>query len=177
MTRLAALAALAVLLLASTPALAEDPAMHMAAERFYGVYKGFHPSDGIPDAAGRAKYQPFLSDRLVTLLDQAGRAEAAFSAKNKGAPPLIEGDIFTSLFEGASTVSVGTCGGDAQHGQCAVALSYAAPREKPVSWTDTVYLVSTPGGWRVDDIAYGGNWDFGNKGRLSQTLGEVLRFQ
>ena len=170
-------AALALLLLATTPALADDPAMHAAADGFYGTYKTFHPSDGIPDAGGLAKYRPLLSDKLVTLLGQAGAAQAAFSTKNKGAPPLIEGDIFTSLFEGATTVSVGTCTGDAKSGQCAVALSHAAPRDKPVSWTDTITLVNTPGGWRVDDIVYGGNWESANKGRLSQTLGEVLRFQ
>jgi hypothetical protein len=171
-------AVLAGVLLTASPALADDAgAMHAAAEGFYGVYKGFHPSDGIPDPAGRAKYQPYVSGTLATLLEQAGSAEAAFSAKNKGAPPLIEGDIFTSLFEGATTVSIGACTGDARHGQCAVALSHAASRDKPVSWTDTVYLVNTPAGWRVDDIGYGGGWDFGNKGRLSQTLGEVLQFQ
>jgi hypothetical protein len=165
-------------LLTASPALADDTAaMHAAADGFYGVYKGFHPSDGVPDAAGLAKYRPFLSDKLVTLLDQAGRAEAAFAAKNKDAPPLVEGDIFTSLFEGATAVTVGACSGNHAGGQCTVTLSNAPPREKPVSWTDTVYLVDTPAGWRVDDIGYGGNWDFGNKGRLSQTLGEVLHFQ
>jgi len=171
-------AVFALAALSASPALADDAgAMHAAAEGFYGVYKSFHSSDGIPDPAGRAKYQPFLSDKLATLLDQAGNADAAFSVKNKDAPPLVEGDIFTSLFEGANTISVGTCSGDAQRGQCAVALSHTAPRDKPVSWTDTVYLVRTPSGWRVDDIGYGGGWDFGNKGRLSQTLGEVLQLQ
>ena len=34
--------------------------------------------------------------------------------------------------------------------------------------------VSTDKGWRVDDIVYGGAWDFGNKGRLSDTLKAVV---
>ena len=51
-------------------------------------------------------------------------------------------------------------------------LTYQDKGQKPVSWTDTIYLVNTPAGWRVDDIGYGGAWDFGNKGRLSQTLGD-----
>src|SRR6202000_863116 len=50
-----------VLVLAASPAWADDPAMHAAADGFYGAYKTFHPSDGIPDAKGRARYQPFLS--------------------------------------------------------------------------------------------------------------------
>ena len=167
----------AALLLTASPALADDPALRATADGFYGVYKGFHPSDGIPDAAGLAKYRPFLSDKLIALLEQAGAADAAFAGKNKGAPPLVEGDIFTSLFEGATAISVGACTGDARSGQCAVAMTHALPRDKPVSWTDTLYLVRTPAGWRVDDIGYGGNWESGNKGRLSQTLGDVLSFQ
>jgi hypothetical protein len=30
-------------------------------------------------------------------------------------------------------------------------------------------------GWKVDDIAYGGNAAFGNRGRLKETLQNVIR--
>jgi hypothetical protein len=46
---------------------------------------------------------------------------------------------------------------------------------KPVNWTDTICLVRTSAGWRVDDIAYGAPWAFGNKGRLTQTLESAIR--
>ena len=49
------------------------------------------------------------------------------------------------------------------------------PKDKPFTWTDIAYLVNTPQGWRVDDIGFGGNWDFGNKGRMSETLKMVIR--
>ena len=39
-----------------------------------------------------------------------------------------------------------------------------------MNWTDTVYLVLTANGWRVDDIGYGATWAFGNKGQLTETL-------
>jgi hypothetical protein len=68
------------------------------AHGFYVVYSTFHPSDGIPDAAGRAKYSPFLSPAFERLLAEAAAAEARFGKANKGAPPLLEGDLFTSLF-------------------------------------------------------------------------------
>ncbi len=42
-----------------------------------------------------------------------------------------------------------------------------------MTWTDTLLLVNTPQGWRVDDIAYGGGFQFGNTGRLSDTLKTV----
>ncbi|MEJ0027900.1 MAG: hypothetical protein WDN01_17890 [Rhizomicrobium sp.] len=160
------------------PVLADDTAaLRGAAEGFYGVYQTFHPSHGIPDAAGRARYRPFLSPRLDALLGDAGDAETRFAATNEDAPPLVEGDIFSSLFEGATQVTVGACTATGPTGRCTASLSYATPGQKPTQWTDTVYLSNTPEGWRVDDIGYGGTWDFGNKGRLSQTLGQVLHFQ
>jgi hypothetical protein len=48
------------------------------------------------------------------------------------------------------------------------------PKDKAIVWNDTVYLVATPSGWRVDDIGYGANWDFGNKGRMSDTVKGVI---
>jgi hypothetical protein len=151
--------------------------MAAAANGFYAVYATFHPSDGIPSPADRAKYHPFLSPALETLLTDAQAAEARFAKANKGAPPLIEGDLFTSLFEGASSVAVGDCGGDAVRGRCTVRLEHVDTSAKPVAWNDTVLLVNTPSGWRIDDIAYGGNWAFGNKGRLSELLKQAISFQ
>lgn len=153
-----------------------DVAVDMAktVNGFYAAYSTFHPSDGIPNAQGRAKYSPFLSPGLEALLVRGNEAEQKFAKANKNSPPLIEGDLFTSNFEGATSYRVGACRGDAKTGSCAVALTYDDrkdnPKDKPLNWSDTVYLVATPSGWRVDDIGYGGSWDFGNKGRMSETL-------
>lgn len=173
------LAAIAVVASVMSHASAGDgeAGMSAAANGFYGVYKTFHPSDGVPSASDRAKYAPFLSPSLEKLLVDAEAAELRFAKANKNSPPLIEGDLFSSLFEGATSLQVGVCSGDARTGQCAVRLEYAEADSKPIDWTDTVYLVNTPGGWRVDDIAYGGNWAFGNKGRLSETLKQTISFQ
>ncbi len=166
------------LALAATPALAADngTAMQDAAKGFYGVYQTLHPSDGIPGEAVRAKFAPFLSPALEALLQQAGNAQDSFAKANKDSPPLAEGDLFTSLFEGATGVSVGACSGNDRQGRCPVALTYAAAGAKPVTWTDAVLLVRRPGGWRVDDVVYGGSWAFGNKGTLSQTLRQIMGF-
>jgi hypothetical protein len=58
-----------------------------------------------------------------------------------------------------------------------VKLEHAGETAMPVAWSDTVLVVNTPSGWRVDDIAYGGSWAFGNKGRLSELLKQTLSFQ
>jgi hypothetical protein len=150
-----------------------------AANGFYAVYGTFRPSDGIPDAKGRAKYEPFISPALDRLLIEGEAAEQRFVTATKNmSPPLIEGDLFTSNFEGANSWSVGKCEADAASARCTVALGYrGGPSEdpKPVNWTDTIYLVRNAAGWRVDDIAYGAPWAFGNKGRLTQTLQSAIR--
>ena len=156
---------------------ADTGAMTKAASGFYAIYSTFHPSDGIPDDAARAKYAPYISPRLNDLFASAHAAQNKFAAANKDTPPLIEGDLVTSNFEGATSFKVGACTGDARTGRCAIDLTYvdADPKNKPVRWTDTASLVNTPQGWRVDDIAYGANWDFSNKGRMSDTLKVAIK--
>lgn len=148
------------------------------AEDFYAAYSTFDPSDGIPDAKGRAKIEPYISPVLENLLVQGEAAERHFKAATKNmSPPLIEGDLFTSNFEGATSYHVGTCKIDASTARCTVALGYRSGPEdsKPINWSDTIWLVRGPAGWKIDDIAYGGSWDFGNKGRLQETLQSAIR--
>jgi hypothetical protein len=166
-------AGLAALVFLSVPSLgADDPAMAAAANAFYAVYATFHPSDGIPDAAARAKYAPVVSPALEKLLTEADAAEQRFAHENKNSPPLIEGDLFSSLFEGATSYAVRSC--DAASASCTVDLVYDDKKDAPVRWTDTLHLTQTPQGWRIDDIGYGGSWDFANKGRLTDTLRQVI---
>ena len=151
---------------------ADSPAK--AAEGFYAAYSTFHPSDGIPDAAGRAKYAPFISAALDKLLADGNAAETKFNKANKASPPLIEGDLFTSMFEGATSYKIGACKLSNAQASCAVDLVYDDKKDPPIRWTDTAYLTKTKAGWRVDDIGYGGNWEYANKGRLSATVRQVI---
>jgi hypothetical protein len=148
-----------------------------AVKQFYAVYGTFHPSDGIPDPKTRARYQPCVTPALDRLFADAGAAEVRFAAKNKGSPPLIEGDLFTSNFEGASASTVRDCETAGTTARCQADLVFEPGdgKNKPVTWSDRVYLSRTAGGWRVDDIGYGATWAFGNKGRLSDTLKEAIR--
>jgi hypothetical protein len=160
-------------LLCAAPAHA-DEAMTAAAARFYNVYASFHPSDGIPDAGGRARLSGVLSDRLNRLLADAARSSDRFHAHQPNAPPLLEGDLFTSMFEGATSWTIGACSGDAKTAHCTVALRRDAAGQRPTAWSDTLYLSADAAGWRVDDIGYGGGFAFGNTGRLSDTLKTAL---
>src|ERR1700761_4443995 len=149
----------ALLLMAAIPAHAQD-AMTAAANAFYAATAHAGSNGGIPDAAARARLQPLLSPGLNQLLAQAAAAEARFKAKNKDSPPLIEGDIFSSLFEGPTAAKVGTCRGDEKIAHCGATLTRQDPGQKPVTWVDTIKLVNA-GGWKVDDVAYDANFAFG----------------
>jgi hypothetical protein len=180
---------LLAMLLAAGPALAQAPAPPPAADpaaavnAFYAVYVPWRPQGGggIPDATARVRFQPVLSPRLNKQMADAARAQARLTAKVKNAvPPMLEGDIFSSLYEGATAWKVGACQQSAQAARCTVALTYAergaagqkAP--KPANWTDTVLLAQTPQGWKVDDVIYDAGFAFGNTGRLSSMLAMVI---
>ena len=164
----------AVLLLTTFP-LAAQTDMAAAANGFLGIYGSFHPSDGIPDSGGRARLAPYLSPALNKLLADGAAAEARFAAKVKDSPPLIEGDLFTSLFEGATSWKLSACSASGTSARCPVAFTHAEAGHPALTWTDTLLLVNTPQGWRVDDVVYGGGFQFGNTGKLTDTLRTVLR--
>jgi hypothetical protein len=174
---------LAVLLLLIPAALQAQPAADpaAAANEFYAVYAGQRAQGGgIPDATVRLRYTPVLSPRLNKQLAAAAAAQGRLTAKVKNAvPPMLEGDIFSSLFEGATAWKVGSCQADAKSARCPVALTYApAPspgnKAKPANWHDTIVLVNTPQGWKVDDVIYDAGFAFGNTGRLSDMLQMVI---
>jgi hypothetical protein len=164
--------ALAVLLWAAPLGAQTD--MAGAAAGFLSAYGSFHPSAGIPDAGGRSRLAPYLSPALNKMLADGAAAEARFAAKFKNSPPLIEGDLFSSLFEGATAWKLGACSTSGTAARCPVNYSYAQTGHPPVTWTDTLLLTNTAAGWRVDDIAYGAGFQFGNTGKLTDTLKTVL---
>jgi len=161
-------AILILAILAATPARADD--MPVVAGKFYQTYASLPRTGGIPDATARVRYEPVLSPRLSRLIADAVAAEGRFRARHKNSPPLIQGDLFSSLFEGFHSFKLGACSGDAKTGQCAVSLLHQSPGQKPVRWNDQLLLVNTPSGWKVDDIAYRAGFQFGNTGLLSDTL-------
>ncbi len=151
------------------PARADD-AMAAAANGFYTVVagKGFS-SAGIPDAGGRLRLSPLLSPQLNQALAAAASAQTRFMTKNKGAPPMIAGDIFSSLFEGPTAWTVNSCSGDSAKARCSIALTRQDQGKAAINWVDTLVLVNQ-GGWKVEDVAYDANLSSGNTGTLNQML-------
>lgn len=181
-------AALLLAVMLATPAIAQappgsatgDPAA--ATNAFYAVYgPQVGKGGGIPDTAVRLRYAAVLSPRLNKQLADAAAAQARLTAKVKNAvPPMLEGDIFSSLFEGATGWKVGACQSDGSAAGCPVTLTHVSPTiagrppVKPAQWTDTVLLTNGPQGWKVDDVIYDAGFAFGNTGRLSSMLRMVI---
>jgi hypothetical protein len=169
-----AIAASMVLLAIALVFLARAPAPQAATGSFYAEYLKVQPR-GIPGDVEREQLQPLLSARLNALLKDGEDAEKRYREATKGdVPPLVEGDVFTSLFEGATAYRVRNCQGDDTTRLCPVSLAYRRRGEPETRWVDAVALVRETGGWRVDDIIYGGNWDFAKRGRLTELLRNAI---
>jgi hypothetical protein len=151
-----------------------DLPVRKAAQDFYTFYLKVHPF-GVPTKAEQAAFRKVVSPGLADLLEKAWAAEENYSRETKGeVPPLVEGDLFTSLFEGAMSFSVLSCKTRQKGATCFVKLTADPAAEKPVIWKDRVMLVKGRQGWTVDDIEYLGDWQFMHKGRLRELLNQVI---
>jgi hypothetical protein len=171
--------AIPAMLLLAGAAYAADDSAQKAATDFYKAsmsVKSIH-IEGIPPAKVRAKLTPYITPTLDKLLADSDKAEDIHTKKTKNEePPLVEGDLFSSTFEGVTTYKVGACETKADAATCPVDLTYSDAQDKSTSkWTDKLMLVRVNGEWRVDDIAYGGTWDLGNKGKLTEILKAAVK--
>lgn len=142
--------------------------------RFYGAYVG-HGISGAPTDSQLSALTPHLSDTLRGLLAAARRVrdeEARMAPGEK--PSFADGDLFSSLFEGPTRYEVLPADTSGPPYRVPVRLTYdgATPA---VSWTDTALVVRENDRLVVGDIAFGGTWDFGNKGALRRGLEQALR--
>ena len=128
-------------------------------------------NSGLPDAGSMNAYNAFLCPSLSNALRDARVRQEQFKASHPDEkPPLVEGDLFSSLFEGPDSFSAAETNVeegtralvkmDLRHGEGAAATS----------WQDTVLLDLDDGIWCISDVEYGGKWPFANHGRLSNTL-------
>lgn len=171
--RLQALA-LCVALLAVPPAQAvtDEEAVRDTAQRFIAFYFDDY-GRGLPDASALAKLEPLTTRSFQEALEEARAAEDCHLRKvGNSEPPLIQGDVFTSLFEGATRGAVGSVRIDGRKATVELNWSYGPDPDggKPVSWTDALLLKQGKRGWRIKDIEHRGDWQFTYHGRLSGLL-------
>ena len=141
-------------------------------DRFYAAWFESRP-DGLPDAAAMQRLAPFLSPRLRKLFVRAEAAQSEFMEHQPDEkPPLIDGNLFSSLFEGPQEYRVAGMEEHDRNARVLVEFNYADPehQDQKVQWQDAVLLVRKGDAWRIDDIEYLGEWDFKPGARLSEVL-------
>ena len=166
---------------AAPPAVLPAAAPEQVVADLYAALAAARPS-GAPTDAQRLILAPLLSAELTGLLQRADAARAAArAAAPTEKPPFTDGDLFSSLFEGPTAFTVGKAvsaaaapGGRLGDLQVPVDLVHtidpAAGGGEPATWTDTVLLREENGRFVVADIAFGGGWDFANKGTMIAAL-------
>jgi len=148
--------ALAILLITTTTVFAADSPQDVV-ERFYTAYIDAAPP-GLPDGEALERLKPFLSERLYGLIVDALKYRDEMIERHPDEkPPYVDGDHFTSSFEGAKSFEVLRVDGENVH----VAFTY-----EDAKWEDVIVVKDG----RIDDVIYGGAGEFNPPGRLSDNL-------
>ena len=141
------------------------------AARFYQAYMRFKPS-GLPDARAVRVIAPMLTPELRRLFEGARSEQRAFMKLHpEEKPPWIEGDLFTSSWEGADSFEIGTPRVEGNRAEVPVHLT-SMGTDPPLRWTDQLVLSRTRSGWRIDDIRLNGEWDFKSGSTLRGILSQ-----
>lgn len=151
---------------AARTAAAEDGVEVAAlAEAFCAVYPDLR-GGGLPAPAGRHALEPLITLGLDGALTAARHLhDAAIRQAPGDKPPFGDGDLFSSLFEGATSCRVGAV--TLARNTASVELRYAHEAGTLMtSWTDRLSILRGNDGWRIDDVVYDGRWDFANTGSL-----------
>lgn len=100
-----------------------------------------------------------LSSELIQLIEKAKvkekeEAEKLKTANSTDKPLLIEGDIFTSNYEGATACEISRIN---ETGNNAIAtMSFKNSQAQPaLEWNDDIHLLKEGDTWKIDNIVYG----------------------
>lgn len=132
----------------STPALASsDRSARMAADRFTQTYLAY--------PGGRMEHSEWLTRWTRTMTPNlGGLVESALLAASHDAcegAPAFEGDLLTSVAEGATSAAITRCKVQGTRARCEVRYTLMHSRDPaPFRWTELITLESLGGAWRVD---------------------------
>jgi hypothetical protein len=130
---------------------------------FYKTYADMKTS-GLPDPNAMAKLSPYFSAPLQKAIKSAQLTQARCEKLHPGdKPPWVEGDMFSSSFEGFTRFQVNGAGASkGPRTLYKVSFEYAEKGQKPVTWTDEVALIQEGGRWVIDNVFYRMNAAFRN---------------
>ena len=145
-----------------------------AVSAFYDVYMKLRPS-GVPLKEQQLEFKKVTSSGLAALLDAAGTVEETSREPKSDAPPKLEGDLFTSLDEGALSYKTVECENRKESATCVVELTNLDDRNRSkIAWKDRIYVIKEGNRWVVDDIEFLGDRQFMHKGHLKDVLKQII---
>src|SRR5262245_36759621 len=123
---------------------------------FYSAYIP-HRQGGLPKEAELQRLAPFLSDRLHASIVAALDYQEAWEKRHpEDRPPFVDGEYFSSLFEGHEYFKVSRVTASSKT-EWKVQVHF---RYETVEWDDTVLVVAERGRYRIDDVLYSGAGEF-----------------
>lgn len=143
----------------------QDPAH--SAKAFYSDLQRLHVS-GLPSRIVSSKLAPHLSAGLKALFAKADKQQdRCIKANPTDKGPWIEGDMFSSNFEGFSTVlAVKEKAATPDRVTLTVDFEFKEGKDR-FTWTDQVVMIKEAGRWVVDDVTYRTQEGFGVSLRCS----------
>jgi hypothetical protein len=164
--RTAAVVLLSIPALFAPPVVGADSNPAAVVQQFYEAYIKLSPA-GLPTAAQQKELAPYLSRRLLGLMDAArAYSEKEAKAHPDDKPPFVDGCLFASLFEGPRSFKVGTTVAEGKDSK--VKVHFTA--DEGVAWDDEVVVVKEDGRDVIDDVVLSGIGQFNPPGRLSTNL-------
>lgn len=133
---------------------------------FYSLYLKLRPS-GLPTQEEEQAMAPYLSDRLLGLIDIARTCQETFKRKYpEEKPPWADGCLFSSLFEGPSYFKVlnVTVNSD---GTSTVSVHF---RYETTEWEDSLIVRKEANKFVIDDFVMSGAGPFNPPWRFSEGL-------
>ena len=120
-------------------------------------------ASGLPSKESMGALAPLMTASMRAAIEKARvRQQAFITAHPDEKPDFIEGSLFTSLFEGPTALESATA--------VEVGFVHAQAGSETFRWKDQALLRCEQERWRLDDVRYGGDWDFASKGQLKQAL-------
>ncbi|MBK8036979.1 MAG: hypothetical protein IPK22_07555 [Verrucomicrobiaceae bacterium] len=127
---------------------------------------------GLPSPAQMKRLEGMLTPPLASVIEVARtRQQEQMRQHPDEKPQWVEGDLFSSLFEGVKTWEIGEVfAAPSTEATVKVHNSYDEPGLDKVEWTDTWVFQRLADRWRLDDIRMGGEWAFRSGASLRHAL-------
>ena len=140
-----------------------------AANNFYRTYLKLNIR-GLPTEEQMKVLSPLITADLKELFENAQEIEAKFIKEHPDEkPPWGDGDLFTSLFEGAQSFSLGRPKMLRGRAEVPVKLRYTQGGSTS-RWSDVLILARKGNRWLVSDILLKGDWAFKSGASLRANL-------